>query len=82
MSAAYIQAYLRLDFIMEANIMVPVQTAHLGAARSGCTLFAIKATYEHKQMREQTTKVVTVEKGFVLSILITDKSVIQFDPRI
>ena len=42
MSAAYIQMYLLLDFIMEANNMNPDQTAPFGAVWSGFILFAIK----------------------------------------
>ena len=59
--------HFRQDFIMEANIMNPK-----GAVRPWSMLFAIKATQEHKQMRKQTTNVMTGEKELThhsLSIL-------------
>ena len=37
--------------------MNPDQTAPMGAVSSGSILYAIIATEEHKQMREQMTKV-------------------------
>ena len=43
-SAAYIQVYLRQDFIMEANTKDPDQTASKGAVWSGSILFAIRLT--------------------------------------
>ena len=42
MSAASIKVRFRLDFIEEANSMIPDKTAHLRAVWSGYILFAIK----------------------------------------
>ena len=71
MPAAYIQVHFRQDFFMEANNMNPDQTAPKG----GSSLIWVDivcniATSEHKQMRVQTTKVLTVRPGDYLFILI------------
>ena len=41
---------LQIRFFHEANNMNPDQTAPMGSSLIWVILFAIKATYEHKQM--------------------------------